>query len=254
MCGFSIWGKRPHCHWSRFTSRAGRLAGLKTKVDVTPKYCGLSSTQASQPAAPPELIMIICRCFARFWTKVRCAYLLSISMQTDKKHFTSAVPRGFWTPPQVFRRYSPPFLAHLGCSYVISTHVVKISDPGHLKSSDLTSEKVWMFAIASSNDRSVITLKLSPIDIRTSIYKMYLSEFHIGDPRSGQSWDLPIRYKSIGENWKAPLLDESHSKHSQTSVYRYTCHSESEYCNQWPSPHVAKVISGHERSPEVFRQ
>ena len=41
----------------------------------------------------------------------------------------------------------------------------------------------------------------------------------IGDLRSGQFlW--PLRYKSMRENWKAPVLDGNHSKHSQTSGYR----------------------------------
>ena len=37
-----------------------------------------------------------------------------------------------------------------------------------------------------------IALKRSTIDIRDSIYKMYISEFEIGDLRSGQFCDLYI--------------------------------------------------------------
>ena len=28
----------------------------------------------------------------------------------------------------------------------------------------------------------------------------------------------------MGEYWKAPILDENHSKHTQTKVYRYNLH------------------------------
>ena len=64
------------------------------------------------------------------------------------------------------------------CSYIFSAYILKIVDPGHSRSghqvtsSDLTSE--------SLNARHrytewLITLKLSPIDIRNNTYKMFIS-------------------------------------------------------------------------------
>ena len=65
------------------------------------------------------------------------------------------------------------------CSYIFSLHVVKISDPGRLRSghqvmtSDLTSEKS-LDAHHSYNDR-LMALELSAIDMCNSIYKMNVS-------------------------------------------------------------------------------
>ena len=68
------------------------------------------------------------------------------------------------TPPAVFRRYLKNGGAERRrfwhtCSCIFSAHVVKISDPGHLRSghqvtpSDLTSEKIRMLVIATPIDR-----------------------------------------------------------------------------------------------------
>ena len=65
--------------------------------------------------------------------------------------------------------------------------------------------------------------------------------------RSGQCCALSIIPKSIGENWKAPLLEEYHSKHSQTSGYRKAFATIDPY----------SCPRGHRRSwkiPIVFRQ
>ena len=47
-----------------------------------------------------------------------------------------------------------------------------------------------------------ITMKLSAINIRISIYKILSWNFHIGDSRSGQFCDPSIWYKPMGEKWK----------------------------------------------------
>ena len=72
--------------------------------------------------------------------------------------FLPASGRGdVWTSHSGLSQISRFWLA---CSYTFSAHFVKISDPGHWRSghqvtsSDLTSEKVWMFVIATPNDRS----------------------------------------------------------------------------------------------------
>ena len=89
---------------------------------------------------------------------------------------------GIWTPPQVFRNCLKNGGAYLRrfwhtSSYIFSAHV-KISDPihsrsGHQVTSHLTSEKMN----ALSYTESPITLKLSAIDIRNSIYKMSILKF-----------------------------------------------------------------------------
>ena len=69
-------------------------------------------------------------------------------------------------PPQVFRKYLKNGGAQrrrfwYTCSYIISAHVVKISDLGRSRSghqvtsSDLTSEKVQRLAIATPTERSL---------------------------------------------------------------------------------------------------
>ena len=45
----------------------------------------------------------------------------------------------------------------------------------------------------------------------------------------------PVQFNSMWANWKAPLLSERPSKHSQTLGYRQTWHTESENYDQWPS-------------------
>ena len=56
----------------------------------------------------------------------------------------------------------------------------------------------------------------SAIDIRNGIYEMYISKFWFGDQSSGKFCDLSI-ISEWRKKWTAPLLDENHSKHSQTS-------------------------------------
>ena len=44
-------------------------------------------------------------------------------------------------------------------------------------------------------------MKLSEYDKVIGTYKMYVSDFYIGDLRSGHFRDLPLgRYKSMGKN------------------------------------------------------
>ena len=63
-----------------------------------------------------------------------------------------------------------------------------------------------------------------------SISNMYISEFRYRWPKvCSILW--PLHYTSMGEKWKAPLLDKNHSKHYQTSGYRYNWHHESD---RWP--------------------
>ena len=111
------------------------------------------------------------------------------------------------------------------CLYIFSAHVVKIAELGRSRSghqvtsSDLTSEKVWMLVIATPNVWSSWNYE-QLISVPVSI-KCISQNFDIHDRRSGQFRNFSVRYKSTGEKkWKASLLEENHSKHSQTSGYR----------------------------------
>ena len=108
------------------------------------------------------------------------------------------------------------------CSYIFFARVLKVSDPGHSRSGhqvtssdpDLTSENVWMFVIATPNARSpwnfqwLITVPVS--------MKCLSRKFWYPWPKV-RSILLSLHFKSMGEKWKAPLLEENHSKHFQTS-------------------------------------
>ena len=84
---------------------------------------------------------------------------------------------------------------------------------GHqVTSSDLTSESL---NVRHSYTDKPIALKLSAIDIRDSIYTMFISEFWYPWPKV-----MSIFRPLLGENWKASLLYENHSKHFKTSSYR----------------------------------
>ena len=105
-----------------------------------------------------------------------------------------------------------------GCIWTLLSGLSQIQVvrlPGHVKTPHLRkslnarhSYTEWLF-----------TLKLSEIDIHNSIYKIYISEFLYRWPKVRSNL-RPLHYKSTGENWKPPLLDENHSRHFQTPVYR----------------------------------
>ena len=100
-------------------------------------------------------------------------YLARVKIGSDSdsyfsRYLTRAVLGGgvFTPPPQVFREYLKNGGAQrrrfwYTCSYIISAHVVKISDLGRSRSghqvtsSDLTSEKVQRLAIATPTERSL---------------------------------------------------------------------------------------------------
>ena len=77
---------------------------------------------------------------------------------------------------------------------------LKVRSPGHVK---------WP---QSLNFKRMISVTVS--------IRSLSRNFYIGDLRSGKFCDLSITCKSMGEHLKAPLLNENHAKHSQTSGYR----------------------------------
>ena len=82
------------------------------------------------------------------------------------------------------------------CLYIFSAHFVKSSDPVHSRSghqvtsSDLTSEKLWMFVIATPNDRLPWNFQLL-ISVPVSM-KRISRNFDTRDLRSGQFCNLSI--------------------------------------------------------------
>ena len=132
------------------------------------------------------------------------------------------------SPPPVFsdcrkgRRVAPRFLTHLFthlwriCCENFRPRSLNVKSPGHVKWPYLTKS----LNVPHSFTDWTIAVHLSVIDTRTSICKIVISKFLSWLPKDRSTlWRL--HYKSTGENWKAPLLDENHFKHSQTSGYSW---------------------------------
>ena len=153
-------------------------------------------------------------------------------------------------------RGAPPFLAHL---FIHFFALVKVSDPGLSRSghqvttSDLTSEKVWIHVVATPNDRPLS--KLPAIDIRNSIYEMFISQFWYRWPkvrsilRPREIIISQWRKNERRQFWKQPFETLSNIK-LQVELTPWVG-----ILRPVTPRHVFKVISGHERSPwTVFRQ
>ena len=163
-------------------------------------------------------------------------------------------PCGFSRISQKRRRGAPPFLVHLiihqfyTCCENFRPRSFKVRSPGHLKWPHL----IKSFNVCHSYTEWPIALKLSAIAKSNSMYKMYISEFWYRWPKV-RSILRPPHYKSMGENWNAPLLDERHYKHSQTLNYKWFRHTEHE--NGVRDPCLCpEVILGHEWYLTVFRK
>ena len=124
-------------------------------------------------------------------------------------HVTRAGPGNVWTPLRFLGDlFMHPFLT---CCENFKPKSLKVRLSGHIK---------WPHLRKRLNGRHSynwpIALKLSAIDMSNSFYKVYASEFWYRWARVRPIL-RPLHYKSMGENWKAPLLDENHSKHFQVS-------------------------------------
>ena len=123
------------------------------------------------------------------------------------------------------------------CSYIFSAHIVKILDPSHSRSGS-TGHFKWPHLRKSLNACHSYTdwpiaLKLSTIDIRHSIYKMYVSQWEIIQRRL-------FRTKTIQNTLKqrvAGRLDTLNPKIATSDPSSYP-----------------EVISVHDKSPAVSRQ
>ena len=118
-------------------------------------------------------------------------------------------------------------------------------------SSDLTSEKVWMLLITTPTERPPWHFQWF---IRVIVSVKFMSRnFYIGDLRSDQFCDLCI-ISQREKNDRRLIWNETipnNLKHRDTgkldTLNRKIATSDTD-------PHVSEVISGHERSPAVFRQ
>ena len=120
------------------------------------------------------------------------------------------------TPPSYFCSRIPTSFTHILSKF--HTHVTQgqVTKSRQVTSSQKKSLDV-RHSIATPNDWSPWTFQRL-ISVRVSIKCRYLN-VDIAYPMSGQFCDL--YYKSMAINWKAPPLVENHSKHSETSGYRW---------------------------------
>ena len=167
--------------------------------------------------------------------------------------------RFYAPPPQVFREYLKNGGAQrrrfwYTCSYIISAHVVKISDLGRSRSghqvtsSDLTSEKVQRLAIATPTERSLWNFQR--LIWVTVCIKCISRIFDICDLRSGQFCDLSIisQWEKIEMRLFWTNIVQNALKHRFIGK-----HDTLNRKNAPVTPLCApEVISGHERSPAVF--
>ena len=110
-------------------------------------------------------------------------------------------PSGFSPIAEKRRRGAPPFLAQLFIHLFRTLNEnfrprsLKVRSPGHVKWPHLRKT----LNVRHSYTEWLITLKLSAIDIRTSIYETYISEFRYRWPKV-RSILRPLHYKSKEKN------------------------------------------------------
>ena len=141
------------------------------------------------------------------------------------------------------RRGSTPFLAHMFIHlFRIYCENFRPRSPSHALQKSLNAR--------NSYTEWPIIRKPSAIDIRNSIHKMYISEMWYRWLKV-RSILRPLHCKSMEENYKVSLLDENHPKHSNIGL-QVDLTPRIGILRPVTPHHVAKVISGHERSPAVF--
>ena len=147
---------------------------------------------------------------------------------------------------------APPLLVYLlihlfpTCCENLRPSSFKVRLPGHVKWPHL---RKGLNARQSYTEWQII-MKLSVTDIRIPVsIKCISRNCDIRDPRLGQYFDLSIAYKSMGEKWKAPLLEENHVR--STLKHRFTGKI---YTLHWniatidPVPRSFQFLKGHQRS------
>ena len=179
---------------------------------------------------------------------IRC----SLSSLCWGERFYASVSFFFSRICQIRRRAAPLFL--VACSYIFSTHIVKIPDPGRsghqVTSSELTSESVWIFVITIPDARSPWNLQ-QLISALLSIKCISLN-FNVLDPRSDQFYDLSI-ISQWEKNERRLFWNKTIGKtHKHQVIGRLDTLSRNIITSDPRS--VTNVTSGHERSPAVCRQ
>ena len=156
-------------------------------------------------------------------------------------------PPGGWTPFSFFAYITVSFGTpiHISSPHMLLTFSTKVTQGQVTRSRQVTSPQK-KFECSSLLHRLTNRLGLTEIDIRDSIYKIYISEFWYRWPKV-RSILRPHHYKSMGENWKAPLLNENHSKHSNIEVQVDLTPSIGKLQPVTPlmSPRSLQVMKGH---------
>ena len=195
---------------------------------------------------------------------------LHTQMKTPRHQFFYPRRAGgrFYAPPvfQVFanikkkQRHVAPPLWHT-CLYIFSAHV-KISDQitqGQVTRSRQVTSLQKSLNASHSYTECPITLKLSEIDIRTSIYKMFISKFWYRWPKVRpilRPWRLIMEWLSIISQWKKNerrLFWNKPIRNTLDIGLQVDLTPWVGILRPVTSRHVAKIISGHERSSVVFR-
>ena len=99
---------------------------------------------------------------------------------------------------------------HASRSHVVWKFQTQVTQGQVTRSRQVTSPHLSLDARHSYTDWP-IALKLLAIDIRNSVYKMYIFRFLYRWPKD-RSILRHLHFKSMGENLDAPRLDENHSK------------------------------------------
>ena len=116
-----------------------------------------------------------------------------------------------------------------------------------------THKKFAFFVIAAPTNRSPWSFHWL-IWVTVSVKCRYIAKFDIADLRPKvRSILQPLHYKSMGEDLKAPLLDENYKKYSNIRLQLDLTPWIGKLRTVTP-PHAFEIISDHERSPASFRQ
>ena len=201
------------------------------------------------------VVSLYATCRWYIYQEFKCFFLVD-SLPIGYRRRINPRRAGLFTPPPPlsgFSRISQRRRFWYTSSYIFSTRVVKISGPGRSRSghqvtsNNLTWEK-FECSLAILNAQSLWKFQRL-ISVPASI-KCKSRNFYIGHPRTGQFCDLSIirRKMKVASFGRKPLETLSNIN-LQVHVTPWVGIKRTVIPR-----HVANVISGHERSPAVFRQ
>ena len=222
--------------------------------------CSLVQRNAKVIKSFPYNPMNITTCqWMENWIFWNWAFWPIVTSECQTVNLRRAGGRGCLNTPQVFAAISKtaalrtaifetPVDTSLPHMWKFQTQVTQ----GHVTRSLQVTSPQKSFNARHSYTECPITLKLSAIDIRTSIFKIYTSEFWYRWPKVRSILWLH-HYKSIGKMKSACFWSIPFETLSNIGLQVDVTHWVGILPPVTPR-HVAKVISGHERSPAVFRQ